>query len=236
MGESFNMAKEIVTVETQDNIAVVTLDDGKVNVFSPAMADRLQACFDRIDPDIGAVVVTGRPGIFSGGFDLKTIGTGDPDALANMVTKTIRMAMDVMQFPRPVIGAATGHCVAMGALFMMTMDYRVGARGDYRIGLNEIRDGLTLPIFAVELARYRLPTASLIPSALHATLRDPVGAVQAGFLDEVVEPDALMDTALKHARRLAQLPNPAYRVSKENLVRPVREHILETLEADIRGG
>ncbi len=227
------MSDSLVTVRHEGNIAVLTLDDGKVNVFSLAMAQRLQECFDQIGPDIGAVVVTGRPGVFSAGFDLKTILAGDPAATASMVSKTVRMAMDVMRFPRPVIGAATGHCVAMGALFMMTMDYRLGARGNFKVGLNEVKDGLPLPIFAVELARYRLPTASLIPSAQHSTLYDAEGAVEAGFLDEAVNADALLDAALARAKQLSTLPNPAYQVSKSNLVAPVRDRILSTLDADI---
>jgi len=99
--------------------------------------------------------------------------------------------------------------------------------------LNEVRDGLKLPIFAVELARYRLPTACLIPSAQHSVLYDPDTAVRTGFLDEAVEADALLETAVARARHLATLPNPAYRLSKSNLVAPVRERILSTLDADI---
>jgi enoyl-CoA hydratase len=227
------MTNPLATVRHEANIAVVTIDDGKVNVFSRAMAQRLCECFDEVGPEVGAVVVTGRPGIFSAGFDLKTIRSGDLAATAGMVSATVRMAMDVMTFPRPVIGAATGHCVAMGALFLMTMDYRIGARGNFKVGLNEVGDGLRLPIFAVELARYRLPTASLIASTQHAVLYDPDSAVHAGFLEEAVAPDELLDTAMTHARRLSKLPNPAYRLSKENLVAPIRARILGTLDVDL---
>jgi enoyl-CoA hydratase len=229
------MSATLATIRHEENIAILTIDDGKVNVFSPAMAKRLQECFDEIGPDVGAVVVMGRPGIFSAGFDLKTIRAGDSAATAKMVSMTVKMAIDVMGFPRPVVGASTGHCVAMGALFMMTMDYRLGARGNFKVGLNEVRDGLRLPIFAVELARYRLPTESLIKSTQHAVLHDPDGAVKAGFLDEVVEADSLLDAALARARQLSTLPNPAYRVSKSNLVAPVRDLILRTLDADVGG-
>ena len=98
------MSDSLVTMQQEENIVVLTLDDGKVNVFSQAMAERLQQCFDEIDPTIGAVLVKGRPGIFSAGFDLKTLGAGDPDAVVNMVCSTVRMTMDVLSFPRPVIG------------------------------------------------------------------------------------------------------------------------------------
>jgi enoyl-CoA hydratase len=227
------MTDSLVTVRQVDNITVLTMDDGKVNVFSPAMARRLQECFDGVNPDEGAVLVTGRPGVFSAGFDLKTIRAGNESATAQMVSATVRLAMNVLEFPRPVVGAATGHCVAMGALFLMAMDYRLGARGAFRVGLNEVKDGLRLPIFAVELARYRLPTIGLVASALHSTLYDPDGAVQAGFLDEAADADALFDAALAHAKRLSSLPNPAYRTSKSNLVGPVRDRILSTLDTDL---
>ncbi len=226
------MPPSLATIQSEGNIAVVTLDDGKVNVFSLAMAQRLQACFDEIGDDVGAVIVTGRPGIFSAGFDLKTIQSGDSAAISAMVSTTVRMAMNVLNFPRPVVGAATGHCVAMGALFLMTMDYRLGIRGSYRIGLNEVRDGLPLPVFAVELPGFRLPPTSRIASTLHSTLHDADGAVRAGFLEEAVEADSLWETALERARHLATLPNPAYRTSKANLVTPLRERILESLDAD----
>lgn len=227
------MSESLVTARSEGNLAILTIDDGKVNVFSLAMAKRLGECFDQIGPDVGAVVVTGRPGIFSAGFDLKTIRAGDATATAKMVSLTVKMAMNVMSFPRPVVGAATGHAVAMGALFLMTMDYRIGARGNFKFGLNEVKDGLKLPIFAVELARYRLPKAGLIASALHSTLYDPDSAVKAGFLDETVDADSLLPFALARAKQLAALPNPAYQVSKANLVAPIRDHILHSLAADV---
>jgi len=227
------MADSLVSIHKIDDITILTMDDGKANVFSSAMARRLHECFATLDAESGAVIVTGRPGMLSAGFDLKTIMAGDPAAIGHMVADTVRMAMDVLSFPRPVIGLATGHCVAMGALFLMTMDYRFGVRGAFKVGLNEVRDGLQLPIFAVELARYRLPTASLIASTLHATLHDPDGAVHAGFLDEVVPAETALDVAVARARQFAKLPNPAYAQSKANLLAPVRDHILRTLEVDL---
>ena len=95
------MSNALATVRRDGPIAILTIDDGKVNVFSAAMAHRLRECFEEIGEDVGAVVVTGRPGIFSAGFDLKTIGTGDLKAISRMVSATVRMTMDVMRFPRP---------------------------------------------------------------------------------------------------------------------------------------
>ena len=101
------------------------------------------------------------------------------------------------------------------------MDYRIGVRGDYKIGLNEVRDGLSLPIFAVELPRFRLPPASLVSSTLHSSLYNADEAVTAGFLDEAVDEIDLEQPALKQAEHLATLPNPPYEQSKTNLIAPI---------------
>lgn len=223
------MSDKRVKVEKDGDITIVTLDDGKANVFAAAMAEQLQECFDSIDTNTGAVIVTGRKGIFSGGFDLKTIQSGDAEAARDMTLKTLKMAMDVLVFPRPVVCACTGHCVAMGALFILTMDYRLGVRGNFKIGLNEVRDSLTLPPFAIELPRFRLNKKALIASTLHSKIYDADGAVEAGFLDEAVEPDALMETALERARHFAGLPNPMYHASKVNLVGALRSTILKSI-------
>lgn len=223
------MSDKRVKVEKDGDITIVTLDDGKANVFATPMAQQLQDCFNSIDKNSGAVVVTGRPKFFSAGFDLKTIQSGDPEAGRIMTTTTIKMAMDVLTFPRPVIAACMGHCMAMGVLFMLTMDHRIGIRGNFKIGLNEVMDGMTLPLFAIELARFRLKKEALIASALHSKIYEADGAVEAGYLDEAVDPDALMETALERARHLAGLPNPMYHASKVNLVGALRSTILKSI-------
>ncbi len=218
-----------VKVEKDGDITIVTLDDGKANVFATPMAQQLQEAFDSIDKNSGAVIVTGRPKFFSAGFDLKTIASGDPDAGRIMTMTTLKMAMGVLSFPRPVIGACPGHCMAMGALFILTMDYRIGVRGKYKIGLNEVRDGMSLPVFGIELPRFRLKSEHLIASTLHSKLYEADGAVEAGFLDEAVEADALMDTALERARHFAGLPNPMYHATKMNVVGELHSKILKSM-------
>lgn len=223
------MSDQRVSVQKEGSVSVVTMDDGKANAFATPMAEQLQACFDSIDPNSGAVIVTGRPGFFSAGFDLKTIAGGDPKAAVEMTTKTLKMAMDVLTFPRPVIGASTGHCMAMGALFMLTMDYRLGVRGEFKIGLNEVKDGMVLPFFAIELCRYRLRSEHFLASALHSKLYEADEAAEVGFLDEACDADALMETAMERAAHLAALPNPMYQQTKVNLAGELRTQILRSI-------
>ena len=224
------MSDTRVTLRKEGTISIITMDDGKANVFAAAMAEQLHDCLNSIDPNEGAVIITGRPKFFSAGFDLKTIQGGDVQAGLEMRTKTINMTMDLLAFPRPVVAACTGHCMAMGALFMLTMDYRIGVRGPFKIGLNEVRDSLSLPFFGIELPRYRLPTHSFIKSALHSELYEADAAVEAGFLDEAVDPEDLMDVAMAKAQDLSQLPNPGYHSTKLNVVGELRDRILESMK------
>ena len=146
---------EIVQFELRDGIALVRMDDGKANAFSHAMLEALGRAFDRAEKEARAIVLAGRPERFSGGFDLKVMNQGGP-AVPELVLAGARFAIRVYECPLPVVIACTGHALAMGAVLLLAPDLRLGARGAYKIGLNEVAIGMTLPGFAVELARERL--------------------------------------------------------------------------------
>ena len=110
--------------------------------------------------------------------------------------------------------ACSGHALAAGAILLLVGDVRVGALGEFKIGLNEVSIQMTLPVFAMELARDRLSPRYLTAATTQARVFDPLGAANAGYLDELVEPGQVADRALEHARRLALLPQPAFRQTK----------------------
>ena len=107
-----------------------------------------------------------------------------------------------------MIVACSGHAVAAGALLLLGADARIGARGDFRIGLIETQLGMVLPRWAVELARERLSVRHFQQATVGARMYDPDGAADAGFLDTVVEADAL---ARRGRRRSAVLGRAAAR-------------------------
>lgn len=203
--------------ELNDQIAVITLDDGKANAFNPSMSAAVDAHLDRAATESKAVLLTGRPGIFSGGFDLKIIRGGDPEAASAMRLAGARLMMRLYGLPQPLVIAAPGHAIALGAFCLLTADYRVGANGDFRIGLNETSIGMSLPPFALMLAQERLSKRHLARAAIGATLFGPEEARDAGFLDEVVEADKLREAGLAAAKRLAELDGGAYAAVKEGL-------------------
>ena len=207
---------ELTHTELIDDIAVVTMDDGKANAFGPNMIAAVNAALDRAD-EAKAVLLTGRPGILSGGFDLKVIRSGDADAASAMRLAGTRLMMRLYGLPQPLVIAAPGHAIALGAFCLLTGDYRIGAEGEFRIGLNETAIGMSLPPFALMLAKERLSKRHLARAAIGATLFAPQDAQDAGFLDEVAAVADLRDTALAAARKLAELDATAYAAVKDGL-------------------
>jgi enoyl-CoA hydratase len=143
------------------------------------------------------------------------------------------LALRLYTFPRPVVLACSGHALAAGAVLLCAADLRIGALGNFKIGLNEVSIQLPLPIFAMELARARLSKRWFTQAVTQARIFDPVGARDAGYLDEVTEPAQLLDRAVEHARRLAALPDPAFQLTKDRERRATVAMIRETLDADI---
>ena len=146
---------QLLTYEFSGSVARIAMDDGKLNVMSPDMLGALHEAFDRAEADGAIVILSGREGIFSAGFDLKVISHGSPDEHHRMLSLGAELALRVLSFPTPVVSACAGHALPMGAFLMLASDVRIGADGPFMIGLNEVAIGLTVPQFAIELARLR---------------------------------------------------------------------------------
>jgi enoyl-CoA hydratase len=204
---------KIVEYHLQDKIATITMDDDKANALSPRMTKELNAALDLAKDDEAVVILTGRPGKFSAGFDLSVMKQG-PEATNNMIKAGALLAERLLSFPTPVVIACNGHALAMGALLLASVDHRIGTEGDFKIGLNEVAIGMTMPWFGIEIARARLSTMYFGRSVVNAQIYDPSGAVTAGFLDQVVSEDSLMSSALQAAEAFTSLDMQAHYATK----------------------
>jgi enoyl-CoA hydratase len=209
-------------------IATIVMDDGKVNAMSARMITELDAAFARAEADRAVVVLMGREGVFSAGFDLPTLRAGGPPAVA-MVRSGFELAARVLSFPYPVVAACTGHAVAMGVFLLLSADYRVGVEGSFRLAANEVAIGLTMPYPAIEILRNRLTPSAFNRAVTLAEPFSPANAVAAGFLDSVVPAGELADTAHKIATAASTLDMPAHAGSKLR----VRSHTLAGVRAGI---
>ncbi len=223
---------EPVSFQLDGDVAVLRLDDGKVNVVSHQVIDQLYAGLDRAEQEAKAVCIVGREGKLSGGFDLTVMAAG-MDSARGLVQRGGELLMRIYGHPQPVVIAVTGHAIAAGALLALGCDTRIGAEGQFKIGLNETAIGLGLPLYGVELARERLSKRHFTRAVLQAEIYDPQGAVAAGYLDEVVPADQVEQVAIERARALGQFLPSAYRHTKLASRRATIDRVLAGMEADM---
>jgi enoyl-CoA hydratase/carnithine racemase len=195
-------------------MATITMDDGKANALSPAMLDELGAALDRAESgSVGAVVLAGRPGRFSGGFDLGVLRAGGAEA-QRMLRGGFALAERLLSFPCPIVMACTGHAVAMGLFLVCSGDYRIGANGDFKLQANEVAIGLTMPYPALAILRYRLTPWSFDRAVGLAETFTPADAIDLGLLDRLADPDAVVPVAQEVAASFLMLDASAHAASK----------------------
>ena len=226
---------ETVQLERRDEVGVITIDDGKANALSPAVIAALNAALDEVDaagPALRAVVVCGREGMFSGGFDLKIMRGGDAGAMVDLVTSGGELVLRLYSSARPVVCAVTGHAIAAGALITLSGHLRVGAEGDFKIGMIETSIGMVLPDWAVLIADYRLSRRQVERAVVEARVYGPAEARDAGYLDVVVPPGEVLSTAVAEAARLGALDPRAYAGNAAKLRGPGIARLREALARD----
>jgi len=220
------------SLSIEDGIAVITIDDGKANAISHDVLEGLDAALTVAESEARAVVLVGRDGKFSAGFDLAAMTASD-ESMRELVLRGARFLLRVYGLGLPTVAACTGHALAAGSLVLLSCDRRIGADVPAKIGLNEVAIGMALPIFAVEMARDRLTPAEFGAATMGAQIYDPAGAVVAGYLDAIVPVDELLATATAEARRLGALRTGAYARTKQAARQAQIAFILDSLDADM---
>ena len=196
-----------MTYALDGRIASIVMDDGKANALSVGMFEDINAAFDRAEAEDALVVLRGREGKFSAGFDLGVLGAGGAEA-GVMLRSGFALAQRVLEFPQPVVMACTGHAIAMGLFLLLSGDYRIGVTGaDHKLVANEAAIGLTMPWAAVEILRQKLHPAHFQRATNLAETYNPDTAVVAGMLDAVVPADELIPAAEAKAAELAATLN-----------------------------
>lgn len=226
------MASNPVTYSLDGNVATICIDDGKRNALSPEVLRQIYAAFDRAGSDHAVVVLTGRESVFSAGFDLNVMKRGGPKAIG-MLRSGYALTARVMAYPRPVIAACNGHSFAMGVFLMLSADHVIGCRGDFRISANEVAIGLTMPRVGAAMLKHRLNPAAYQRAVTLSQEFDPDSALDAGFFDELVDPDDLAARAEALAGRFEALDPRAHAASKRRIRAAVIRRIRSSLPLDL---
>ena len=203
----------LVTYQREEHCVRLDLDDGKLNILSPAMLAELHAALARAETEGVPLVLSGREGAFSAGFDLKVLRGGGSDA-ADLFLSGFRVAERLLSFPAPVIVVCTGHAIAMGLFVALAGDLRIGAAGRYRMTANEVAMGMTLPRTAIEICRHRLVPGLFDRVVLLSEVFSPEQALVAGMLDRLVTPEELDRAVDELICSIAALDMAAHRNTK----------------------
>lgn len=223
---------DAVTYARTEQVSTITMDDGKVNVFSIPMLRSLHEAFDQAERDGTVVLLKGRPGCFSAGFDLQTL-SGSRQDVVTLLSLGATMAERILSFPGPVAVGCTGHAYPAGAFLLLAADLRLGADGPFRFGLNEVRIGLTLPWFAIVLARHRLSPARFDHALVTGDMFDPRAALEAGLLDVVVPAAELDAQADRAAHDLASIDRAAHAATKLRVRKPVLDELRSAITTEL---
>lgn len=219
---------DLVDYKLNDGIAVITMQNGKVNAMSSAFFAELNAAFDQAEADKAVVILAGQPGIFSAGYDLKEMMTGK-EAVVNLVRTGSTFSRRLLSFPMPVIAACTGNSIANGVFVLLSCDYRIGIEGPFQIGLNEMKIGMIMHHVGIEIPRARLLPSAFNRAVFNAEMFSPEDAATIGMLDVVVPADKLLETAMAEAERLKGLQLHCFTATKLK----ARKDLLATLDAAI---
>ena len=218
-----------IQLDLQDGVALVTMDDGKKNAITPEALVDLNAALDKAEADANTLVLAGRPGSFCAGFHLPTMTSGDVAAITALGTGGGKIALRLWSFPKPVVAACTGHAFTIGGIWLCTADTRIGEQGAFKIGMTETKMGMGLGPWALAPLQARLNPQLWVPSIVQARVYDPDGAVQAGFLDEVVPAGEAVGRACALAAEFGALPAKAYAMNKL----ATRKESIEIMRADL---
>jgi enoyl-CoA hydratase len=221
--------KMSVTLEIQNDVALVTMDDGKKNAVTQDVLAGLEAALDTAESDAKAMVLAGRPGSFCAGFDLMTMTGDDPEARMALSKRGGAMTVRLYSFPKPLVAACTGHGFTIGAIWMAACDTRVGEEGPFKFGLIETTLGMTLPEWALVPLKERLNPAHFLAAIAQSKIYDPESALEAGFIDELVPSGQSIERACALATEFAALPGNAYAGNKLSM----RTQALETMKASV---
>lgn len=213
------MSSKTIQIETAGNVAVLRIDRPPANAIDLALASEFESALADIEQssEIHALILTGAGSCFSAGLDLKAVPSYDRAQQQAMVMQVNRLFGGLYGLPLPTIAAVNGHAIAGGVILTLCCDYRIGAEGDYKLGLAEMRVGVPFPVAAMSIVQSELSHPVARTMVLTARNSSPREALSMGVLDELQPPELLLPLAIEVAQEMAALPRTMYGRIKRQL-------------------
>lgn len=214
----------MIELEDRGVVRVVRMAAGKGNAVNLDFASALiEAIIEVERSPAKAAILTGKGSVFSAGVDLPAILAGGADYVRKFIPALQQSFERLVLFPKPIVAAINGHAIAGGTILMLACDQRLLARGRSRVGLTEVRVGVEFPAWALETARFMTPPQHFSTLVCAGRTYEPDEALSRGLVDELVEPERLLDRAYEIADELAAIPAEAFAATKRSVRRPLVE-------------
>ena len=225
--EEASVSRPSVTTSLRDSVALVTVDDGAQNTLTRQLVDALSASLIEVQDQAKAIVVAGRPGYHSVGLDFEILRSRGGEA-SDLLHAGLELYLRALECPRPIVLACTGHSLGVAAASLLCYDVRIGAVGDFMIGMDWVSHGVPVPKLVIELARARLSPRHFVMACNASQLYSPAEAVEVGYLDSVTTGD-VVEQAYEVAADLAErLDSRTFAATRTAICRNLKDVIIQT--------
>ncbi len=210
MGAATTAESMIHIIDHADDVRELRLQRPPANALNPLLVSTLnQALDEAVSADVGGLILTGGPGLFSAGLDVPELLGLDEQGMRAFWMDFFGLLRRVAASPMPLVAGLTGHSPAGGTVIALFADYRIQAKGPFQLGLNEVQVGLVVPP-VIHQAVVRLIGA--YPAERHLVAGQMISGEQAkviGLVDELVEPDAVVQRACEWLGAHLKMPRQA---------------------------
>jgi enoyl-CoA hydratase len=216
----------MIAREDRGSIAVLRIEHGKANTMDLELLGDVSRELAKLkDEPVKALVVTGSGRVFSAGVDLYRLLEGGAEYVRAFVPRLNSSLLELYRFSKPVIAALNGHAIAGGFILACCCDRRVMAKDGGKVGLTELPVGVPFPSVPLEVVRSVVPSRILRDLVYGGRLFLADEALQAGLIDEIVDAEGLLDSAIELAEELAHIPGVAFGLTKQWIQEPVLQRL-----------
>jgi enoyl-CoA hydratase/carnithine racemase len=220
----------MITTRNHDTVRELQLNHPPANAISPQVMVALRQAVEAAPRDgARALVLSGTPGMFSAGLDVPALLTLSRDEMGAAWHDFYGLLRSLAASPIPIAAAITGHAPAGGAVLSLFCDWRTAAEGDFKIGLNEVQVGLTLPPLIYSALRLVVGQRQAERLGVAGLLVSPTESLRAGLIDEIVPPEQVIARAIAWCREMLALPP----VAMGNTRRMARADLTRLFESNL---
>lgn len=208
----------MIEITEHGPVREITMAHPPVNALGPESVGALrEALAEAFDGPAAGIVLTGREGLFSAGLDVPRLLGLERDALLAFWEDFLGLMEQLSRAPVPVFSAINGHCPAGGMVLALFTDRRIAARGEFKLGLNEVQVGLPVPEVILHALRRQVGPRAAEQLAVAGRLVDPEEAFRLGLVDALAEPESVVTDSVAEMTDLVSRPRQAMQLTREVL-------------------